>query len=244
MRARATTSVRLVRLSDATPPTMPLVADPGFNPAAHTVALSWVASSDNIQVDHYVVLRDGVPLGATDATAFTDATPPQHALLSYVVRAVDTNGNATDSAPAPLTTPDWTPPTAPLPTLTPQGTTVTLRWPAATRQRRRRRLRRPARRPSDRPHDGRAAGLQGCGRAARRAHMARRRSRRRRSDGVVGADHKAHHQGDRTGERARAAHGRRRNRRQPPATRSRRAAACSWTCASSERSRSRCCGCT
>jgi hypothetical protein len=124
-------SVRLVRLNDTTPPSMPIVAGPAFNPASHVVTLSWVASTDNIQVDHYEILRDGVPLGATDATVFTDVLPAQHAKLSYVVRAVDTNGNDTDSAPAPIMTPDWTPPTAPVPMLTVRGTTVTLRWPAA-----------------------------------------------------------------------------------------------------------------
>lgn len=126
---RVSTSVRLVRLNDTTPPSEPIVAGPSFNPATHAVSLSWVASTDNIQVDHYVVLRDGVPLGATDATVFTDLVPPQHARLNYVVRALDTNGNATDSAPAPISTPDWTPPTPPLPTLTVSGTTATLRWP-------------------------------------------------------------------------------------------------------------------
>ncbi len=129
---RTTSSVRLVRLNDTTPPSMPLLASPSFNPATHTVALAWVASSDNIQVDHYVVLRDGVPLGVTDATTFTDPVPPQHAQLSYSVRAVDTNGNTNDSAPAPLVTPDWTPPSAPLPTFSLEGTTVVLRWPPAT----------------------------------------------------------------------------------------------------------------
>jgi chitodextrinase len=124
-------SVRLVRLNDMTPPSMPIVAGPAFNPASHVVTLSWVASTDNIQVDHYEILRDGVPLGATDATVFIDVLPAQHAKLSYVVRAVDTNGNDTDSAPAPIMTPDWTPPTAPVPTLVVRGTTVTLRWPAA-----------------------------------------------------------------------------------------------------------------
>jgi hypothetical protein len=128
---RLTSSVRLVRLNDAVPPSMPVVSGPMLTPA-HAVALSWVASSDNIQVDHYVVLRDGVPLGVTDATSFTDVAPPQHAQLSYVVRAVDTNGNATDSAAAPITTPDWTPPNAPALTVTVQGTTATLRWTAAS----------------------------------------------------------------------------------------------------------------
>jgi hypothetical protein len=124
-------SVRLVRLNDSAPPTAAIVAGPAFNPVSHVVTLSWVASADNIQVDHYSILRDGVPLGATDSTVFVDTVPAQHAKLSYVVRAVDTNGNTTDSAPAPIMTPDWTPPTAPVPTIVEQGTTVTLRWPAA-----------------------------------------------------------------------------------------------------------------
>jgi hypothetical protein len=125
------TSVRLVRLNDTTPPTSPILATPSFDPATKVVNLSWVAASDNIQVDHYDILRNGVPINATDATVFTDPSPGEHTLLSYVVRAVDTNGNSTESAPAPVQTPDWTKPTTPLPTPTPDGNTVTLRWPPA-----------------------------------------------------------------------------------------------------------------
>jgi hypothetical protein len=127
-----TTSVRLVRLNDTTPPSLPLVAQPAFDSTAKSVRLSWIPSSDNIQVDHYEILRNGLPLGATDAAVYTDTAPGQHAMLTYVVRAVDTNGNEADSAPVTITTPDWTPPTAPVLTLDPpQGTTVTLHWPAA-----------------------------------------------------------------------------------------------------------------
>jgi hypothetical protein len=127
-----TTSVRLVRLNDTTPPSLPLVAQPAFDPTAHSIKLSWIPSTDNIQIDHYEILRNGVPLAATDAAVYTDTTPPQHTMLSYVVRAVDTNGNESDSAAATIVTPDWTPPTAPVLTLDrPQGTTVTLHWPAA-----------------------------------------------------------------------------------------------------------------
>ena len=129
---RTTSSVRLVRLNDATPPSAPLVAGPSFDHGAKSVKLSWVAASDNIQVDHYSILRDGVPLGATDATTFVDASPPQHSDLTYIVRAVDTNGNTTNSAPALIMTPDWTAPTAPVPGRpTVKGTTVTLQWPPA-----------------------------------------------------------------------------------------------------------------
>jgi hypothetical protein len=125
------TSVRLVRLDDTTPPSAPIIAGPSFNPATHAVTLSWVPSDDNIQIDHYDVLRDGVPLGATDATTFVDVAPTQHASLTYVVIAVDTNGNETDSAPAVILTPDWTPPSAPVPIATVDGTTVKLHWKAA-----------------------------------------------------------------------------------------------------------------
>ena len=129
---RTTSSVRLVRLNDATPPSAPIVAGPSFDHGVKAVKLSWVAASDNIQVDHYSILRDGVPLGATDATTFVDPSPPQHSDLTYIVRAVDTNGNATNSAPALIMTPDWTPPTAPVPGRpTVKGTTVTLQWPPA-----------------------------------------------------------------------------------------------------------------
>jgi hypothetical protein len=129
---RATTSVRLVRLNDTSPPSAPMVAGPAFNPATRVVDLTWLAATDNIQVDHYEILRNGVPIGATDAASYTDSAPSQHAQLSYVVRAVDTNGNKTDSAPALIATPDWTPPSTPLPTATSQGTNVTIAWPAAT----------------------------------------------------------------------------------------------------------------
>jgi hypothetical protein len=126
-------STRLVRLNDTTPPTAPILTTPAFDPAAHMVSLTWVASSDNIQVDHYEILRNGVPVGATDAPTFTDTSPSQHSQLGYVVRAVDTNGNETDSAPATVFTPDWTPPTAPVLTVARQGAaTAVLRWTAAS----------------------------------------------------------------------------------------------------------------
>jgi hypothetical protein len=125
-------SVRLVRLNDTAPPSMPILAGPAFDPISHVVRLAWIAATDNIQVDHYTILRNGVPIGATDAAVFTDPLPGEHADRTYVVRAVDTNGNTTDSAAATITTPDWTPPTAPVPTIAVQGATATLSWkPAA-----------------------------------------------------------------------------------------------------------------
>ena len=65
-------SVRVVRLNDTAPPSQPILADPAFISSSKAVKLSWVPSTDNIQVDHYQILRNGIPLAATDATDFTD----------------------------------------------------------------------------------------------------------------------------------------------------------------------------
>jgi hypothetical protein len=128
----STASVRLVRLNDATAPSAPILANPAFISASKAVTLSWVPSADNIQVDHYQIFRDGIPLAVTDASVFTDATPGEHVHRTYVVRAIDTNGNTAESDPKSVDTPDWTPPTAPVPQVTAFGRTVTLRWtPAA-----------------------------------------------------------------------------------------------------------------
>jgi hypothetical protein len=125
------TSVRLVRLNDTTPPSTPIVAQPAYSPASRAVSLSWVPSTDNIQIDHYQVIRNGIPLAATDANVFTDTAPPQASTQNYVVRAVDTNGNIADSDGKSAKIPDWTPPTAPIAGVKANGTTVTVTWSAA-----------------------------------------------------------------------------------------------------------------
>ena len=142
--------MRLVRLNDTTPPSMPIVAQPAYIAASKAVSLSWVPSSDNIQIDHYQILRNGVPLSATDATTFTDTDTArlQATSPSYVVRAVDTNGNITDSDAKTVKVPDWTPPTQPVPTLEGERHDRDADLARGCRQHRRRRLRRPARRHS------------------------------------------------------------------------------------------------
>ena len=81
-------SVRLVRLNDTTPPSVPIVAQPAYIAASKSVSLAWVPSSDNVQIDHYQILRNGVPLSATDATTFTDTdTGPAPGHLAELRRA-------------------------------------------------------------------------------------------------------------------------------------------------------------
>ena len=146
-------------------------------------------------------------------TVFTDLVVPQRTQLNYVVRAVDTNGNATDSAPAPVMTPDWTAPTAPVLTLSVQGTTATLRW-------------RPA---ADNigvvgydvlRDNKQVASMTAAVRTYKDigvpkgvAHVECARARRCEPLGAVGAADGEDRQADRQGERALAAEGRRRERR-------------------------------
>ena len=111
---------------------MPIVAGPSFDPVDARRQLSWVAATDNIQVDHYEILRNGVPVGATDSTSFTDvlAAAARAAELRRARRRHERQRDRLGAAP--ITTPDWTPPTAPVLTISMSGTTAALRWTPAT----------------------------------------------------------------------------------------------------------------
>ncbi len=114
--------------------------------ASHAGQLSWVAAQRQhpgrpLPDPAQRRARSASPMRRSSPTRRRASTPQ----LSYVVRAVDTNGNETDSDArdghhARLDAAD-----APVPTVTAQGTTVTLTLDRGDRQRRRRRLRRPAR---------------------------------------------------------------------------------------------------
>jgi len=57
------------------------------------VALTWAAATDNIQVESYEILRTA-SRSRDRLHGYVDVAPIEHAELSYVVRAVDTNGNS------------------------------------------------------------------------------------------------------------------------------------------------------
>jgi hypothetical protein len=73
------------------------------------VGLAWTASTDNVGVDHYAVVRDGVTLaGNVKGLTFTDTTVEGSTTYGYQVRAVDAAGNSSAPAPVPalsVTTP-------------------------------------------------------------------------------------------------------------------------------------------
>lgn len=64
------------------------------------IQLSWTASRDDVAVAGYAVLRDGVPIGITDATSYADGPLERGRSYRYSVRAFDAAGNASpESAP-------------------------------------------------------------------------------------------------------------------------------------------------
>lgn len=89
---------------DATAPTVPtnLIAT-----AASTtqVNLGWTASTDNVGVAGYTVLRGDTPIATTSATAYNDAGLTANTNYMYTVQAFDAAGNVSAaSAPATATT--------------------------------------------------------------------------------------------------------------------------------------------
>jgi chitodextrinase len=121
---------------DTTPPTTPTGLTATAASATH-VDLSWTASTDNLGIDHYLILRGGNQIGQTNSptTSYSDLTTNGTTTYTYTVQAVDTAGNtSTPSNPAPVTTPDGTPPSAPtgLAATAASSTRVDLSWTAAT----------------------------------------------------------------------------------------------------------------
>lgn len=90
---------------DVTPPTVPTaLSKTAATPTS--VSLSWTASTDNVGVTGYDVLRAGVKVGSTATTSYTDTTVSPNTAYSYSVRAYDAVGNTSAASTAlAVTTP-------------------------------------------------------------------------------------------------------------------------------------------
>jgi hypothetical protein len=90
---------------DTTPPTAP----DGLTATAQSatrVDLTWAASSDDVGVDHYQVVRDQTPVGTSLSTSYSDTTVDPSTTYTYVVIAYDAAGNPSPpSTSATVTTP-------------------------------------------------------------------------------------------------------------------------------------------
>jgi hypothetical protein len=90
---------------DLTPPGAPVLTASPTSPTS--VSVSWTASTDNVALAGYDVLRGGTLLASvgTSTLSYTDSTVDGGQTYSYAVRARDTAGNSTTSAPVSVTTP-------------------------------------------------------------------------------------------------------------------------------------------
>jgi len=95
---------------DTTPPSAP--ASLAATAASSTqVDLSWTASTDNVGVDSYLIIRDGTQIALTSGTAttYSDTTVAPGTSYQYVVKARDAAGNiSSPSNTATVTTPGAT----------------------------------------------------------------------------------------------------------------------------------------
>ncbi len=93
--------VPVVVIADTTAPSIPSnVTSPSKTDT--TVGLSWNASTDNIAVTGYNVLRNGTKVGTTVTTAYSDNGLVANTAYSYTIQAFDAANNLS-SASMPLT---------------------------------------------------------------------------------------------------------------------------------------------
>ena len=92
-------------VEDSTPPAAPTGLTATATSSA-SVNLSWTASTDNVGVTGYNILRDGVQVGTSTTTSYTDNGVASNTAYTYTVTAYDAAGNvSTPSNSAPVTTP-------------------------------------------------------------------------------------------------------------------------------------------
>lgn len=97
--------VSTLAVSDTTPPSAP--ADLAVSQVSSTqISLAWTASTDDVFVLSYRVLRDGGEIAKVPSTSFVDGDLAAHTRYCYTVKAVDAAGNiSADSSQICATTP-------------------------------------------------------------------------------------------------------------------------------------------
>ncbi len=122
----------LVSPADSTPPSTP--TNPAGNTIATTSYLSWGASTDDVGVAGYNVIRDGVWIANTNQTNYNDSGLATSTTYDYQIQAFDLAGNTSVSSTTLVLSTVYTlPPSAPASVTaaaySPQGITVS--WSAA-----------------------------------------------------------------------------------------------------------------
>ncbi len=131
-----TQAIEVTGTPDYEPPTAPTGLT-GTSDYSYRMNLSWNPATDNVAVESYNIYRDGVKIGSSTTTSYTDNTCTAATTYTYEVTACDTVPNeSAKSAPAILTTQDAdsVAPTVPtnLRTTAVTASSVALAWNAST----------------------------------------------------------------------------------------------------------------
>jgi chitodextrinase/O-glycosyl hydrolase len=130
----ASGAIAVTTPGDSTPPSAPGAPVAGVVTDS-TIALSWAASTDNVGVVRYDILRGGVKVGSSTTLSFTDIGLQPSTTYNYSIQAFDAAGNSTIGSVASGTTAaDTTPPGSPgtpvVGTIT--SSSIAFSWAAAT----------------------------------------------------------------------------------------------------------------
>jgi chitodextrinase len=92
------TQVSATTNSDTQAPSAPgnLTATPA---SMSQIDLAWTASTDNVGVAGYRIFRNGVQVGTTESTSYSDTGLTRNTTYEYAVRAYDAAGNVSASTP-------------------------------------------------------------------------------------------------------------------------------------------------
>jgi len=120
--------------TDTTAPTVPtgLAASAA---SSNQINLTWTASTDNVAVTGYRIYRNGVAVGTSSTTSYSDTGLSSGVSYSYTVAAYDAAGNtSSQSSAASATTPDTVAPSVPagLSAVAVSSTQINLTWTAST----------------------------------------------------------------------------------------------------------------
>ena len=88
--------------SDTSPPSAPTGLQATASPGQ--IALAWAASTDNVGVARYTILRDGASVGTSTTTAYTDSAVTAGTTYTYTVTAQDAAGNSSPPSNAATAT--------------------------------------------------------------------------------------------------------------------------------------------
>jgi chitodextrinase len=114
---------------DSVPPTPPTgLTATGIT--SSSVNLSWTASTDNVGVTGYNILRNGTKVGTSTTTSYTDNGLASNTQYTYTVTASDAAGNvsAPSNSVTVTTAADTTPPVISNVSASPAQTTATVTW--------------------------------------------------------------------------------------------------------------------